>query len=103
MVVKILKRLQAKKFGVPFREREWYNYRAMVGEERANKMGAIQIFDENKRYIDCPGIGGFVIYKKNGAEYKYKIVGFKNESMNRDWLFDTDYIHPVIEFVCKMK
>ena len=103
MVVKILKRLQAKKFGVPFRKREWYNYRAMVGEERANEKGAIEIFDENGRYIDCPGIGGFVIYKKNGGEYKYKIVDFKNESRNRDWLYDTDYICPVIEFVCKMK
>ena len=103
MVFKILKKLQAKKFGVPFRKREWYNYRAMAGEERANKRGAIQIFDKNGRYIDCPEIGGFVIYQKNGEKYKYKIVGFENESRNRDYLYDSDYIHPIIEFICKMK
>ena len=44
-----------------------------------------------------------VIYNDKGKRYEYKIIGFKNESRNRDWLYDTDYINPVIEHIRKIE
>ena len=30
------------------------------------------------------------------------IVGFDNDSKDKDWLYDTDYINPIIEFKKKL-
>lgn len=100
---KISRKRQAKKYGVPFREREWYNFRAMLSKDELTKYSFIEIFDEKGRYIDCPSIGGEVIYNDKGQRYLYRVIDFKNESRNRDWLYDTDYINPVIEFWEKIK
>ena len=97
----VSRKRQAKKYGIPFRERKWYNYRAMLPKDELPNKTFIEIFDENDRYIDCPDIGGTVILNDKGSRYTYRVVGFKNESRNRDWLYDTDYINPIIEFVGK--
>ncbi len=99
----LIRKIQAKIYGVPFRKKEWYNFQAMIPKECQKEAPHIEIFDKDGNYIDCPGIGGIVTYVLKGVKYKYKIVGFKNDSRNRDWLYDTDYINPVIEFVCKIK
>ena len=97
------RKIKAKKLGIPFRKREWYNYRAMLSKEELPEYSFIEIFNENGRYIDCPPIGGTVIYNIKGKKYLYRVVDFKNESRNRDWLYDTDYINPIIEFVEEIK
>lgn len=97
----LIKKIQAKRYGVPFRKKEWYNFQAMLPKEEQKEHPHIEIFDRDGKYIHCPGIGGFVTYALKGEKYKYKIVGFKNESRNRDWLYESDYINPIIEFVCK--
>lgn len=91
--------IKSKIYNVPFRTRVWYNLMAMLPKEKRTSNNYINIFDKDGRYIDCPGIGKFVHYFYNGSWYLYKIVGFDNERRDRDWLYDTDYIHPVIEFV----
>lgn len=99
--MKILRKIRAKKHKVPFMERMWYNYMAMIPkEERENgERRYIIIFDKDGNYIDCPNVGGFVIVYHYGKLYLYKVVRFENESRNRDWLFDGDWIHPIVEFV----
>lgn len=99
----IPRKMAAKRAGVPFREKKWYNYRAMLSSESLADNTFIEIFDATGRYIDCPSIGREVILNAKGKRYVYRVVGFKNESRNRDWLYDTDYINPVIEFVRKCK
>lgn len=96
-------RREAKREGVPFRERMWYNYRAMLYKEILHEKSFIEIFDKDGKYIDCPGIGGEVIYNDHGRRYRYRVIGFKNDSPNRDWLYGSDYIHPVVEYVGKVK
>ncbi len=93
---------QAKEYGVPFRKKMWYNLRAMLQSDKLSNHSFIEIFDEKGHYIDCPGIGNEVIYNHHGNKFRYKIIGFKNESRNRDWLYDTDYIMPVCEFIAKI-
>ena len=44
-----------------------------------------------------------MIYNDKGKRYEYKIIGFENESRNRDWLYDTDYINPVVEYLRKIE
>lgn len=99
--MKIFRIIKAKIHKVPFRKEEWYNYSAMKTkqERKSRAFNHIVIFDENGDYISCPKIGGIVTYCHNGKLYKYKIVGFKNDSPNRDWLFYGDWINPIIEFV----
>jgi len=99
---KLFRFFMAKRQGVPFRTKEWYNYRAMLSKEELPKYAFIEIFDTNGNYIACPEIGGVVIFNHKGQRFKYRVVGFKNESRNRDWLYDTDYINPVIEYLCKI-
>lgn len=94
---------EAKREGVPFRKRMWYNYRAMLPKDALSDKSFIEIFDERGRYIDCPGIGGEVIYNYKGQRYRYRVIDFRNDSRNRDWLYDTDYIHPVVEYIGKVK
>ena len=96
---RIFRRLRAKKLGVPFRKREWYNYRAMLSKDNLNDTLFIEIFNDKGRYVECPKIGGTVVYNIKGTKYIYRVIGFKNESRNRDWLYNSDYIHPIIEFV----
>lgn len=93
---------EANKEGVPFRMREWYNYRVYLGKENRDANSFIECFDDNGKYINCPGIGGEVIYNKNGVRYRYKVIGFKNEDANSDWLYLSDCIYPVIEYVGKV-
>lgn len=97
--MKILRKIRAKKYGVPFRERVWYNSLAHTRAEDAN---GIVIFDNNDKYIDPPRIGGLVTYRYKQQLYQYKVVAYKNDSRYRDWLYDTDYINPIIEFVRKL-
>lgn len=94
---------QAAKYDVPFRERMWYNFRAMLSKKELANYSFIEIFDKNGRYVDCPRIGGEVIYNHKSQRFKYLIIGFKNEPRNRDWLYDTDYINPVVEFLEKIE
>lgn len=94
----VFRRVRAAICKVPFRKRVWYNFQAMVPSDHLAGKSYIEIFDEHDRYIDCPDVGGLLVYNINGARYLYRVIGFKNESRNRDWLYDTDYINPVIEF-----
>jgi hypothetical protein len=96
---KIIRMIMAAICKVPFRKRVWYNYRAMLPSDHLAGKNFVEIFDENGHYIDCPGVGGTLVYNVNGVRYLYLVIDFKNESRNRDWLYDTDYINPVIEFV----
>lgn len=92
---------EAKKEGVPFRFKKWYNLRAMLSNNELEKNTFIEIFDNDGRYIDCPSVGGEVILNNHGKRYRYKVVSFQNESRFSDWLYDTDYIFPVIEYLGK--
>lgn len=98
-IMKILRRIRAKRYGVPFRKREWYNRLAHIREEDAN---GIIIFGNDDRYIDPPKVGGLVTYRYKKQLYQYRVVGYQNESRYRDWLYNTDYINPIIEFVRKL-
>lgn len=101
--MRIIRKIKSRIYKVPFRDRVWYNLMAMLPVKERKTVGYIDIFDENDNYIDCPKIGGMVKYRYKGNLYLYKIVDFQNESRDRDWIFDTDYIHPIIEFVKKLK
>lgn len=94
---------EAKCEGVPYEKRMWYNYRAMLPKDCLAEKSFIEIFDEDGRYINCPGIGGTVIYNNKGRRYLYEVVGFDNDSPNRDWLYDSDYINPIVRYVEKQK
>lgn len=94
---------EAKRHGVPFRERMWYNYRAMLPKDRLAEKSFIEIFDAEGRYVNCPGIGGEVIYNDHGRRYRYRVIGFENESPNKDWLYDGDWINPIVEYVGKVE
>jgi len=63
----------------------------------------IEIFDADGRYIDCPGIGGTVIYNDKGRRYLYEVLGFDLDSPHKDWPYCTDYINPVIQYIGKVK
>lgn len=93
--------LEARKEGVPFRMKKWYNLRAMLPRNELPKHSFIEIFDDKGNYIDCPNIGGEVILNNYGKRYRYKVVGFKNQNRDSDWLYETDYINPVIEYLGK--
>ena len=96
---RIIQFIKAQLLGVPFTTRVWYNFRAMLSKDELLNHSFIEIFDERGSYIDCPPVGGTVIYNIKGKKYLYEVVGFKNESRSRDWLYDTDYINPIIRFV----
>lgn len=94
----ILKR-RARKLGVPYVKREWYNYRANTTREYADVHGHLLTFYKRRRYITCPAEGENVVYRKYGHFFLYRIIGFQNDDKNRDWRYDCDHIHPVIQFV----
>ena len=103
LISMIMRRLQAELLGAPFRLRVWYNYRAMLPDDKLEGKKFVEIFDQKGAYIECPEVGGTVVYRYKGKRYLYRVVGFENESRNRDWLYSTDYIHPIIEFVKLLK
>lgn len=100
--MKIIRKIKAHIYKVPFKVKEWYNYRAMLSEKNLKDKSFIEIFDDRGNYIDCPGIGCEVIYNICGIKYLYKIIDFDNSNRNSDWLYGTDYINPVIEFIKKL-
>jgi hypothetical protein len=99
----LMRRREAKREGVPYEKRMWYNYRAMLSKDELAGKSFIEIFDKSGSYINCPGIGGTVIYNNKGRHYLYEIVGFKNESRYSDWLYDGDWINPIVRYVGKVK
>lgn len=99
----LLKRREAKREGVPYEKRMWYNYRAMLSKDELAEKSFIEIFDKSGCYINCPGIGGTVVYNNKGRRYLYEIIGFKNESRYSDWLYDGDWINPIVRYVGKQK
>lgn len=99
-MIKIIRKLLAWHYKVPFRQKVWYNYRAMLGRDYKNKI-FVECFDKEGNYI-YPIRGLDVIYYAKGKRYVYTIVGFDNDSKDKDWLYDTDYINPIIEFKKKL-
>lgn len=97
------RRLEAKRYGIPFQEKMWYNYSAMLPKETLHEKSFIEIFGENGCYINCPGIGGEVIYNDRGKRYRYRVIGFDNDSPNKDWLYVDDWINPIVEYVGKIQ
>ena len=99
-MIKIIRKLMASYYKVPFRQKVWYNYRAMLGRDHEYKT-FVECFDKDGNYI-YPIRGLDVIYYVKGKRYVYTIVGFDNDSKDKDWLYDTDYINPIIEFKKKL-
>ena len=97
------RKLAAKREGVPYEKRMWYNYRAMLRKDELHEKSFIEIFYKDGRYINCPSIGGTVIYNDEGRRFLYEIIGFKNDSCNRDWLYGGDWINPIVRYVGKVK
>lgn len=100
---RLIRMWKARRYHVPFRVIEWYNYMAMLPKKEREEKNYIEIFNEQGCYIDCPEVGGMVKYRYEGNLYWYKVVGFKNESRNKDWLFRGDWINPIIEFISKVE
>lgn len=72
----------------------------MLGRDHEYKT-FVECFDKDGKYI-YPIKGLDVIYYVKGKRYVYTIVGFDNDSKDKDWLYDTDYINPIIEFKRKL-
>ena len=103
LIMRFLKRREAKKYGVPYKERMWWHYECMLGTQHRDEHPHLECFDEKGKYINCPPIGGEVTYYDKGNRYVYRIVDFDNESRDRDWLYDGDWINPICEFVRKIE
>lgn len=101
--MKLWRMIQARMHKVPFRKREWYNFRAYIRKDELSEYNYIEIFDADGKYIECPKVGGQVIYSVHGKKYIYKVIGFRNESSYSDWRYSSDYINPIIEFVKPLK
>ena len=95
-MIKIIRKLLAWHYKVPFRQKVWYNCQAMLGRDYEYKT-FVECFDKDGNYI-YPIKGLDVIYYVKGKRYVYTIVGFDNDSKDSDWIYDTDYINPIIEF-----
>jgi len=91
---------EAKREGVPYEKREWYNYRAMLPKADLAEKSFIEIFDADGSYINCPGIGGTVIYNDKGRRFLYEIIGFDNETHN--W-YEGERNKPIVRYVGKLK
>ena len=100
-MIKIIRKLLAKYYKVPFCKKVWYNYRAMLGRDHEYKT-FVECFDNEGNYIYPIDVGMDVIYYVKGKRYVYTIVGFDNDRQDKDWLNDTDYINPIIEFKKKL-
>lgn len=102
---KIIRKLLAKhKYKVPFQLKTWYNYQLALRsyDESTSNRDYVIVIDKDNRYIKCPQVGGLLTYRIHGEDYQYIVVGFDNESPRRDWLYPTDYINPIIQFVKKL-
>lgn len=100
-MVKIIRKLLASYYKLPFRLKVWYNYRVMLGRDHEYKT-FVECFDKDGKYIYPIEVGMDVIYYVKGKRYVYTIVGFDNDRPDKDWLYDTDYINPIIEFKKKL-
>ena len=83
------------------KKKEWYNYRAMLGTDVSGDT-FIECLDDNNKYILPPKKGEEVIYNVKGKRYVYIVVGFEDDSPNRDWLFGYDWVNPIIQFKKKL-
>ena len=101
-MIKLIRKILARRLGVPFQVKEWYNYRAMLPHDKIKDITFIECFDANGKYIYPPEKGATVIYNIKGERYLYKIIGFDNDRPDKDWLYATDYIMPIIEFMKKL-
>ena len=100
--MKLFKKLLAKLYKVPFEKKVWYNYRAMLPKRELEGKTFVECFDANGKYIYPPEKGENVIYNIQGQRFLYKIVGFDNDRRDKDWLYSTDYINPIIQFVKRL-
>lgn len=91
---------EAKREGVPYEKRMWYNYRFMLPKSRLAEKSFIEIFDADGCYINCPGIGGSVIYNDKGRRYLYEVIGYDNETHN--W-YEGERNAPIVRYVGKLK
>ena len=73
----------------------------MLGRDHEYKT-FVECFDNEGNYIYPIEVGMDVIYYVKGKRYVYTIVGFDNDRPDKDWLYDTDYINPIIEFKRKL-
>ena len=94
---------KARRYHVPFRKKVWYNWMVYTLKEERNSTDGIVVFDKDGCYISCPKIGGVVKYRCKGDLYSYRVVGFDNDSPYKDWLFESDRIYPIIEFISKVE
>lgn len=93
------KRRECRRLGIPFRKKEWYNYRINALPEMADEYGHICVFDQEGNYIRPPKKGDTVVYRKHGLFYLYRIVGFDNGNPCSDWRHHWDWVDPVIEYI----
>lgn len=100
--MKLIRKLRAKHYHVPFEVTVWYNYRAMLPKNELEGKTFVECFDEDGKYIYPPKKGENVIYNIKGERYVYKIIGFNNDRRDKDWLYATDYINPIIQFVKRL-
>ena len=101
-MIKLIRKILARRLGVPFQVTVWYNYRAMLPKNELEGETFVECFDEDGKYIYPPEKGENVIYNIKGERYVYKIIGFNNDRRDKDWLYATDYINPIIEFMKKL-
>lgn len=100
---RLKRKREAMREGVPYTKKMWYNYRAMLSKDELAEKSFIEIFGKHNEYICCPGIGGTIIYNNKGKRYLYEIIGFDNASRNSDWLYDYDWINPIVRYIMKCK
>ena len=100
--MKLIRKLLAILYHVPFEVTVWYNYRAMLPKNKLEGKTFVECFDANGKYIYPPEKGENVIYNIQGQRFLYKIVGFDNDRRDKDWLYSTDYINPIIQFVKRL-
>lgn len=48
--MKLWRMIQARRHKVPFRKREWYNFRAHIRKEECPRYDFIEIFDDDGKY-----------------------------------------------------
>ena len=74
-MIKIIRKLLAWHYKVPFRQKVWYNCQAMLGRDHEYKT-FVECFDKDGNYI-YPIKGLDVIYYVKGKRYVYTGLVFK--------------------------
>ena len=98
--IRFLRVIAAKRYGVKFRVKEWYNFAAHIHKSDWKYYFLIECFDETGAYIDCPRMGGTLVVNDHGKRrFLYRVVGFRNGSAMGDWIYDSDIYNPISEFV----